>query len=374
MLAVRSRIRTPILITVFLLAPAVRAAEPGLVFSVKTWEGEYASKDVPGGVQSTPTLGAIYTINADGSDLKQIVPPGKSTDYPSVSPDGRWVYFQSKTDGGAQIYRCKRDGTGVTSLTPPEQLTKDFKAAGFEVKESFGYVLSADGRRMVFTVHDGKSGRVVAAAADGSSPRLVAPHLGYIYMARLSPESDRVVFSGPARAYRLLIAALPDAKPFELTPDHTECFVPQFTPDGKTVVFVRRDGDVYRVDADGKNLKRLTEGNKYVEFKLSPKDRHGSTDGPDVSPDGKRIAFIAVTDGVPNVCVVDIDGGNRRQLTARKTACGRVRWSPDGKQLAFVSFEGEYPQLFVVSADGGEPRQLTKLDGALYFVNWGPGG
>ena len=76
---------------------------------------------------------------------------------------------------------------------------------------------------------------------------------------------------------------------------------------------------MYRVDADGKNLKRLTEGNKYVEFRLSPKDQHGSTDGPDVSPDGKRIAFVAVKDGVPNVFVVDIDGGNRRQVTARKT-------------------------------------------------------
>jgi Tol biopolymer transport system component len=178
------------------------------------------------------------------------------------------------------------------------------------------------------------------------------------------------VFSGPARRYRLLLAALPDGKPLELTPDHPECFVPQFTPDGKVIVFVRRDGDVYRVDADGKNLRRLTEGNRYVEFKLSPKDQHGSTDGPDVSPDGKRIAFIAVKDGVPNVHVVNIDGTGRQQLTRRKSPCGRVRWSPDGQSLAFVSFDGKYPQLFVVPAEGGEPRQLTKIHAAVYFVNW----
>ena len=255
-----------------------------------------------------------------------------------------------------------------------EQLTKQLKGpAEFVVKDSFGYALSADGSKMVITVHDGQSGRVMAANADGSAPQFVAPHLGYIYMARLSPGNDRVVFSGPARGYRLLSAALPDGKPTELTPDHPECFVPQFTPDGKTVVFIRRDGDVYRVDADGKHFKRLTEGNQYVEFKLSPKDRHGSTDGPDIAPDGKRIAFVARKDGVPNVFVMDLDGGNRRQITARNTACGRVRWSPDGTQLAFVSFEGKYPQLFVVPATGGEPRQLTKLDGAVYYVNWSRG-
>jgi Tol biopolymer transport system component len=77
-------------------------------------------------------------------------------------------------------------------------------------------------------------------------------------------------------------------------------------------------------------------------------------------------------DGIPNVHVVNLDVTGRRQVTNRKTPCGRVRWSPDGKTLAFVSFEGKYPQLFVVPANGGEPRQLTKLDGAVYFTNWKP--
>ena len=355
---------------VLLLTPLVRAAEPDLVFSVRTWDGEYASRDVPGGVESTPTAGAIYTVSADGTGLKQIVPPGAGTDYPAAGRDGRWVYYQSGGRGRTQVYRCKWDGTGATSLTPPDQLTRHLR--GFTVREAFGFALSADGTKMVFTVHDGATGRALVADADGSAPGFVAPALGYTYMARLSPTTDRVVFSGPARGYRLLVAALPDGKPVELTPDHPECFVPQFTPDGKTIVFVRRDGDVYRVDADGKNLKRLTEGNKYVEFRLSPKDAHGSTDGPDVSPDGKRVAFVAVQDGVPNVFVVDVDGGNRRQVTSRKAPCGRVRWSPDGRHLSFVSFEGKYPQLFVVPAGGGDVKRLTKLDGGVNFAHWKP--
>ncbi|HEX4610418.1 MAG TPA: hypothetical protein VH092_19665 [Urbifossiella sp.] len=356
-----------------LLAPPGRAAEPGLVFSVRTWEGEYASRDVPGGVESTPTVGSISSINADGTGLKRVVPPGAGVDYPVASRDGQWVYYQAGTRGNSQIYRCRWDGTGATSLTRPEHVAKAFAGAGgFGVKEAFGYALSADGTRMVFSAHDGTSGRVVTAAADGSSPAPVASHLGYIYMARLSPTNDRVVFSGPARGYRLQLAALPDGRPVELTPDHPECFVPQFTPDGATVVFVRRDGDVYRVGTDGKNFKRLTEGNRYVEFRLSPKDRHGSTDGPDLSPDGKRIAFIAVVDGVPNVFVVDLDGGNRRQVTTRATPCGRVKWSPDGRHLSFVSFEGKYPQLFVVPSAGGAVKQLTRLDGGVNFAHWKP--
>lgn len=88
--------------------------------------------------------------------------------------------------------------------------------------------------------------------------------------------------------------------------------------------------------------------------------------------DGRRIAYVALKDGVPNICTMDIDGGQQRQITQRKTPCGRVRWSPDGKHLAFVSFEGELPQLFVVAAEGGEPRQITRLKGAVTQLSWRP--
>jgi len=349
------------------IAPA-HAAEPEqgeLVFSVKTWEGEYSSKDVPGGVESTPAVGAIYAVKADGTGLRKVVALGKNTDYPTVSPDGRWVYFQSNASGRSQVYRCRPDGSGVANLTESNKL-------GQKWKDAFGYFLSADGTKLLYTVHDGSAGRVALANADGLEPRLIAPGLGYIYMAALSSTNDRVVFSGPARSYRLQLATLPDDKVTMLTPAHAECFVPRFTPDGKTIVFIRRDGDVYRVDVDGKNLRRLTEGNRYVEFKLSARDQHGSTDGPHISPDGKQIAYIAARGGVPNVCVMPVEGGEQRQVTFRKAPCGRVRWSPDGKHLAFVSFEGKLPQLFVVPAAGGELRQLTRVEGAVYFVNWKP--
>jgi Tol biopolymer transport system component len=336
-----------------------------LVFSVRTWEGDYASKDIPGGVKSTPVVGTVYSIKSDGTGLKKLAAVGKNTDYPTISPDGQWLYFQSNATGHYQVYRCPLDGSGVTNLTRGAKLGKQWR-------EAFGYHLSADGRKLVYTVHNGSTGRVALANADGSEPRLVAPELGYTYMAALSPTSDRVVLSGPARSYRLLLVTLAEGKLIELTPHHPESFVPQFTPDGKTIVFIRRDGDVYRVGADGSNLRRLTNGNAHVEFKLSAKDQHGSTDGPHVSPDGRSIAYVAEKDGIANVCIMNLDGTEQRQITFRKAPCGRVRCSPDGKQVAFVSFDGKYPQLFVVAAKGGEPRQLTRLQGAVYFVNWNP--
>ncbi|MGI8978780.1 MAG: hypothetical protein ACR2FY_06110 [Pirellulaceae bacterium] len=359
-----SRILACLLWAIF-TAWAAAGEEPELVFSLRTWEGEYQSKDIPGGVETTPTIGAIYRIKGDGTGLAKVAQPGQDANAPAFSPDGKWVYYQSNVTGHSQIYRCRSDGSEVVNLTEGERLGKSWR-------EAYGFALSRDAGQLLYTVHDGSTGRLAVAELDGQNPRMLFPDLGYTYMGALSPKGDQIVLSGPARGYRLLIADLPDGKPRELTPDHPESFAPQFTPDGKTIVFIRRDGDVYRVDADGKILRRLTEGNRYVEFRLSEQDHHGSTDGPHVSPDGERIAYISRSGGIPNVYVMNIDGSGQRQVTFRKSACGRVRWSPSGKQLAFVSFEGKYPQLFVVDAAGGEPRRLTELEGAVYFVNWKP--
>src|SRR5689334_8796141 len=95
----------PVLSALFLSAPTSADGEgrddPAgeLVFSVKTWEGEYTSRDVRGGVETTPVEGAIYTVRADGTGLKKLTDLGKNTDFPTFSPDGRWVYFQSNASG-----------------------------------------------------------------------------------------------------------------------------------------------------------------------------------------------------------------------------------------------------------------------------------
>ena len=346
-------------------ATASDADAPGLIaFSVRRWDGEYQSRDVPGGVSSTPVAGSIHTIRSDGSGLRTIVERDRDANAPAFSPDGRWLYFQSSRGGTYEISRCRTDGSELRTVVSP-------RSVGPSWKNAFGLSVGQDGR-LVFTVHDGQAGHVAIAGPDGSRPRVIAPAAGYLYMASLSPAGDAVVCSGPAAGYRLQRIGLADETPVVLTPDHPDSFGPQFTPDGKTIVFFRRDGDVYRIGVDGHDLRRLTVGARHVEFRLSPQDRHGSSDGPHVSPDGRRIAFISEQSGMANVHVMDIDGTHQQRLTDRKSPCGRVRWSPDGRQIAFVSFEGKYPQLFVIPAAGGVPRQLTQLDGAVYFLAWRP--
>jgi len=338
-----------------------------LVFSVRTWAGDYSSRDIPGGVESTTVdSAAIYTIRADGSGLTRVAAPGKNSDAPNFTPDGKWIYFQSNATGVYCGYRVL--STGQADEKP--EIAFDASRLGPDWSQAYGFSFSRDGSQLLFSAGGKDGARIALANIDGSMPRLVAPKLGYLYMTALAPAGDFVACSGPASGYRLKLIRLADDSVLDLTPKHPDSYAPQFTPDGRTIVFVRRDGDIYRVDVDGTNLRRLTEGNRYVEFRLSSHDKHGSTDGPHISPDGRKIGYIALREGIPSVCTMNLDGTEPRTIVTRSVACGRFRWSPDGSRVAFVSFVGKYPQLFVADADGQNVKQVTTLDAAVGFPQW----
>jgi dipeptidyl aminopeptidase/acylaminoacyl peptidase len=103
---------------------------------------------------------------------------------------------------------------------------------------------------------------------------------------------------------------------------------------------------------------------------------------PQLSPDGRRIAFVVTTlsdardEYLANIWVVDVDGGAPRRFTAGPRRDLEPRWSPDGTRLAFLSERAprEKLQLYVMPADGGEPTTLTALDNGVASVAWSPDG
>ncbi|MEI7846837.1 MAG: hypothetical protein WCK35_13635 [Chloroflexota bacterium] len=64
----------------------------------------------------------LYMLNADGSNLHQITPPGGNSQGPSFSPDGQWVAFTAYYDSigknnGCEIYIMKITGDNLKRLT-----------------------------------------------------------------------------------------------------------------------------------------------------------------------------------------------------------------------------------------------------------------
>jgi dipeptidyl aminopeptidase/acylaminoacyl peptidase len=107
--------------------------------------------------------------------------------------------------------------------------------------------------------------------------------------------------------------------------------------------------------------------------------------GVHISNDGSRAVFTVTAiepDGdskwdykyVNQIWIVNTDGNSSpRQLTT-KEGSSQAAWSPDGKKIAFVRLADGKPQVFLLPLDGGEATQLTKLKYGAGTPKWSPDG
>jgi hypothetical protein len=140
------------------------------------------------------------------------------------------------------------------------------------------------------------------------------------------------------------------------------------------------DYDIYKANADGSNLRRMTDTPGYdAEATVCPID--GS------------IVFTSMRSGDLELWRMDADGGHLQQLTNTPGYDGGAVWSPDCTKIAWRASRptgkdlDEYKELlarqlvkptkmdlWVANADGTEARQITYLPGASFGPFFYPSG
>ena len=91
---------------------------------------------------------------------------------------------------------------------------------------------------------------------------------------------------------------------------------------------------------------------------------------PDISPDGKLVAFSYLGD----IWVVDAVGGVARPVTMHEKHDIYPVFSPDGSKIAFSSNRHGSYDVFVVPVQGGRPTRLTFDSADDYVTGWSPDG
>lgn len=349
----------------------------------------------------------LYHISGGtGVQLTERKNDQQDVNEPSVSPDGRYVYFsedvypggyfQYNKDPNSQIYVIQRydrqEGKVESVIGGPggacrPQVSRDGR--------KLAYVRRVRTRSVLF-VHDLETG-VERALFDGLSKdqqeawAIFGVYTGFDW----TPDDRHIVIWGGGKLWKVAVAdGKAESIPFTVEARHQVAETLRFrndafgeetqirvirhastSPDGKILVF-NAAGYLWSMDLPAGKPRRLTRSED-LEFE------------PAWSPDGSRIAYVTWDDEqMGAVMVLERSTGVSRKVTRDKGIYRTPSWSPDGKRIVYRKDDGNMhqgythckePGLYMIPADGGETKFITpngeypvfSADGSRIFYQTG---
>jgi TolB protein len=264
----------------------------------------------------------LYTVNPDGSHVRQLLP--LPFDCARWSPDGTQIATCGGPDGSSSALIDPDDGSYGELFSPDPTLflacfvwspnaerlacesyekPLDPKRDGiYSIGSSDGGGLapitsnsdghdepgdySPNGGRLVFarSDQDGDPIALYVAKVDGGGVRpLTPPGTLFSSPGDWSPQRNEIVFSqhvtadarssiwvvhaNGAALHEIPVQAQPACGGAIADPSSQGCFQPRWSPDGKRIVFARgtsgdNDNNLYTVNADGSDLTQVTHGGR----------------------------------------------------------------------------------------------------------------
>jgi TolB protein len=227
------------------------------------------------------------------------------------------------------------------------------------------YLMNADGSGKVNLTKS--AGRYEGAPAFYPSGRQV------VFAAQSVDENGN--YQGPAELYSLSFDKSGDAtsSPRQLTDNAFFDTGPVISPNGKKIAFVSARGTGESEDTEIYVMNTAPEGPNNRPVQLT--DNAYDDGSPDFSPDGKKIVYDSVAGySDREIMIMNAkDGTSKKNLTNNSAKDYAPVFSPDGNMVAFNSERGGTTQIWKMRANGTKPKQVTPdAPYYSYFPDWQP--
>ncbi|HWS71355.1 MAG TPA: DPP IV N-terminal domain-containing protein, partial [Thermoanaerobaculia bacterium] len=310
-------------------------------------------KLTPGGAKHlwpmwTPDAKTLfYMSDEDGNEnlWSLEVASGKSTKrttftrgrllWPAIANDGSAIVFER--DYGIWRYDLKSGEARPLTIA----LRGAASALGIEhttMSSDFDELaIAPDGKKLAFIAR----GDVFASATtDAGSARRITSTPAEEMGVAWAPDNRRLVYSS-ARGGELNLYLFDVASGVEkrLTTSDRPDYGAQFSPDGKSIAFLRNANELHVVDPATGAERLLVKAN--IDLRPPLQDNH-----PFVwSPDSKWLAFVSFGERLfRNASVVSAAGGDARPVTFLGNAnASTISWTPDGRSLYFATSQRSEP-------------------------------
>jgi Tol biopolymer transport system component/predicted Ser/Thr protein kinase len=235
----------------------------------------------------------------------------------AVSPDGKWIAFDSNRSGNQDIWIMRKDGSELRQLTT-------------NVAHDWVGSWSPDGKKIVFqSLRSGNRDFYVMPVSGGAVTQLTN-HPSEDFIPVWSPDGKKIAFASN-RSGNMEVWIMPSigGEPSQLTFHKAQDFLVRWSPDGKQLVFgSKRTGhcELFLIPAEGGDPVQLTHG---AWTEISP--RLWSADGQTIYATGQ---------GGPSNEGSNVDGIARPLMDFRGSLRELGHWmSSDGQRIYFPLWE-----------------------------------
>jgi eukaryotic-like serine/threonine-protein kinase len=283
----------------------------------------------------------------DGEPLR--LTNGLRADGISLAASGRWVAWSSLTET-SNVWSLPIAREPPASMRQAEPVTR-----GNQVIESFD--VSPDGRWVVFDTDRSGSVDIYRQPIAGGDPEQLTQDEADEFWPRYSPKTGEIashVFRGVRRHLFVMSAEGRDRRQVTAGPDDERC--PTWSPDGRTIYYLH---NFNRPDTEMRAITRSDAGRWSAPRTLY----RGTTYPPVASPDGRWVAIAAAGSVVivspsgdsTRVLVPLSDGPEPRALY--------VSWSDDSRTVYYLAVDpAEQASIWAVPVTGGQPRRMVQFD------------